>query len=106
VPRGPRKNFLPAADSMSQPIRCTSTGNWPTDWPTDWQASSRYGTPADLGFQPQVRDDGFGHDRRRQGRAGAVQVRHPGYAWSVTPGTFDVKGHKGTVTDPKHHRQL
>ena len=42
MPRGPRRNLRPVAESMSQPISPTSTGIWPTDW----QASSSSGTPA------------------------------------------------------------
>ena len=42
MPRGPRRYLRPVAESMSQPMRSTSIGSWPTDW----QASRRYGTPA------------------------------------------------------------
>ena len=42
MPRGPRRNLRPVAESMSQPISPTSTGICPTDW----QASSSSGTPA------------------------------------------------------------
>ena len=48
MPRGPRRNFLPVAESQSQPIAFTSTGICPTLW----QASSRYGMPYCLATDP------------------------------------------------------
>lgn len=47
--------------------------------------------PADLRFQPQVRDDRFGHDGGRQRRSRVVQVRHPCHSRGVTPGALNVK---------------
>ena len=48
MPLGPRRNFLPVAESQSQPISFTSTGICPTVW----QASSRYGMPYCLATDP------------------------------------------------------
>ena len=48
MPRGPRRNLRPVAQSMSQPMLSTSM----SIWPTDWQASSRKGMPCCRAIRP------------------------------------------------------
>ena len=50
VPRGPRRNFRPVADTKSAPISATSTGSWPMDW----QASTMYQVSVSSRIEPMA----------------------------------------------------